>query len=234
MGSIIPRPRYRSMAFDHVLDRLRVIANAALVHMTGLLEPDCDVPVAYPLASLRTRPTESLRQLDDVRTRLGVRLAPLALPAFATLPFPGATKLCHEAGLLELADGAEHLADEGRSRRIVDERAGAVGGDELDAFILQQPVAGFLDDEIAGEAVRRLDNDGTDPIRRDAFECRLKARPGVDRVGTGDRCIVKPVDDLDPGATGEALDRVALAFLTVLILTDVGRGAGTSNADRTF
>ncbi len=38
--------RRRSIALDHVPDRLWVIANTALVHIPGLLKPDCDVPVA--------------------------------------------------------------------------------------------------------------------------------------------------------------------------------------------
>ena len=54
-----------------------------------------------------------------------------------------------------------------------------------------------------------------------------EARACLDRVGTGDGCIIELIDDRQPGAIGEALDGLALPFLAVLILADVGCRGGS-------
>jgi hypothetical protein len=77
--------------------------------------------------------------------------------------------------------GAEDLANESRGRRVVDEGAGAVGGNDLDPALLQHAVAGFLHDQIAGEPVCRLDDDCTDAVAGDALEDPKQTWPNLSK-----------------------------------------------------
>ena len=105
-----------------------------------------------------------------------------------TLPFPLArtAQLRHRHRLVELSDGAENLPHQNSGRGIVDERVRLVGSDQGDAISLQATESGFLHDEIASEAVRSLDNDGPDAVAGTLFKRGGKARPDIDRIGTGD------------------------------------------------
>ena len=66
-------------------------------------------------------------------------------------------------------------------------------------------------------------DDGTHAVALDAVKERREARAGLDRVRAGDGGVIKLFDNRETGPLGEALDGVALAFLTVLVGADVGR-----------
>jgi hypothetical protein len=80
----------------------------------------------------------------------------------------------HGHCLVELGYGAEDLSNEGRGRRVVYEGAGAIGGNDLDPPPLQHAMPGLLHDQVAGEAVGRLDDDGANPVSGDALEHQSK------------------------------------------------------------
>lgn len=82
----------------------------------------------------------------------------------------GAFEFGHQHSLFELRYRAENLSYPHRGRRFVDERVGRVGGYQADAGIAEHPIAGFLNDKIAGEAICGLDDDGFDAIAGDPFE----------------------------------------------------------------
>ena len=68
-----------------------------------------------------------------------------------------------------------------------------------------------------------LDDDGTHAVTLNPIKKGREARACLEGVRTGDRRIIELFDDSEPGALGEALDGVALAFLAVLVGADVGR-----------
>ena len=86
---------------------------------------------------------------------MALALAPLGLDADPR-PFEHGDK----GGFLELRHCTEDLAHHDGRGRVADEGVGTVGGNQLDAEAAHHPVAGLLHDEITGEAVRRLDDDG--------------------------------------------------------------------------
>ena len=84
--------------------------------------------------------------------------------------------------------------------------------------------ADFLNHEIAGETVCRLDNDGADTVAGDAGKQRSKAGSRLDRIGTAHRGIVETIDDYYRGRLGIAFDCLPLPCLTVLSVTHIGSG----------
>ena len=79
----------------------------------------------------------------------------------------------------------------------------------------------LLGHQLASEATGILDDDGTHAVALDPIQKGREPRACLDRVGTGHRRIIELFDDSEPGALGEALDGVALAFLAVLVGADV-------------
>ena len=97
-------------------------------------------------------------------------LAPFALADFTALALAGTAQLRDRHGLVELGDRAEHLAHQLGSRCVVDEGAGAVCRDKVDATFAQLGVTDFLHHEIASEATGRLDDDRPHAVALDPFE----------------------------------------------------------------
>jgi hypothetical protein len=83
-------------------------------------------------------------------------------------------------------------------------------------------VASNLHHEVAGEAVRALDDDRARPVGHQAIEHFRKARPVGDVVRAADRRIIERGDDLQTRCLGVSLERCELAFVAVLIDADVG------------
>ena len=72
-------------------------------------------------------------------------------------------QLGDQAGLLELAGGAQDLPHHLRGRRRISKMGWRIDWDQLDAALAQQRMAGELDDQVAGElgrALRQHDADG--------------------------------------------------------------------------
>jgi hypothetical protein len=72
--------------------------------------------------------------------------------------------------------------------------------------------------QVACEALRRLNNDGSRSVAIHARERRREARPALDRVGAANGRVIEPVDDFVAGALRVTLDSPALADLRVLAL----------------
>src|SRR3954464_1271698 len=85
-----------------------------------------------------------------------MRLPARALDAGRPLAIARATELCDRHGLVELGHGPEHLPDEPRRRRILEEGVRAVGRDQFDAALLEHDIADLLNHQVARKAVRRL------------------------------------------------------------------------------
>ena len=90
----------------------------------------------------------------------------------------------------------------------------------------QHVMAGELDGQITGEAVRALDNDRPDPIAGDPLQHGQEAGALGHRIGAAHRRIIELGLDLIAIRLGETGDRCPLALLAVLVGTDIGRGAG--------
>src|SRR5262249_28315582 len=106
---------------------------------------------------------------------LGVALAPFTLAYVPTLALAGTTQLRDRHCLVELGDRAEHLAHQFGRGRVVDEGAGIVCRDKIDASFTQLGVTDFLHHQIASEAARRLDDDRPRTVALDPFEHGHKA-----------------------------------------------------------
>jgi hypothetical protein len=87
-------------------------------------------------------------------------------------------------------------------------------------------VTGKLHCEVASEAVGALDQDHAHAIARDSVEHHVEARPFTDRVRTGHRSIVEPVDDGVAVRLGKRPDRRTLPLVAVLVGLDVRGGGG--------
>ena len=66
--------------------------------------------------------------------------------------------------------------------------------------------------QLASDATGILDDDGTHAVALDPIQKGREPRTCLDRVRTGDCRIIELFDDSEPGALGEALNGVALAF----------------------
>jgi hypothetical protein len=84
---------------------------------------------------------------------------------------------------------------------------------------LEEVVPGELHREIAGKAVRALDDDRADAVAGDAVEHFLEVWALGYRVAALHRGIVEPVDDGIAGGLGVALDRRPLSRLAVLVMS---------------
>src|SRR5258707_737359 len=146
-----------------------------------------------------------------------MRLAPIDLHAGRMLALARRRQPRNQRRLLELGDDAEQLPDHLAGRRVVEERAGAVGRDQIDAARLEEPMAGFLHKDVAREAARRLDQDDAHAIARDALQHPAKAFPLVHRVGAAHGRVIELGDDLEPRRLGVGLDRRPLPLLAVLV-----------------
>ena len=104
--------------------------------------------------------------------------------------------------------------------------SGTIGGDQRHAEALEEAEAGLLDNQIAGEPVRRLDDDGPDAIAGDALEHRGKARARVHRVRARNAIIAELGDDLEAGHLRVSLNRGALALERVLVGPNVRQRRG--------
>jgi hypothetical protein len=85
----------------------------------------------------------------------------------------------------------------------------------------QHCVADFLDHEIAGEAVCRLDDDRANAVASDPGKQLSKAGPHLYRIGAAHRSVVEPVDDHRAGSLGITLDCLPLPRLAVLSVPHV-------------
>jgi hypothetical protein len=114
-------------------------------------------PVALELGANRPIAHALLVQLpgqsDGLGALLGMRFSALALVVALGDAFAGKPQLGDRNRLIDLRDRAEDLADERRRRRVLDERAGAIGGDDLDALRLEHAVPALLRHQIAGKPV---------------------------------------------------------------------------------
>ena len=72
-------------------------------------------------------------------------------------------------------------------------------------------------------AAAALDDDRPHAVALDPIQKRREARACLDGVRTGDGCIIELCHDLKSAPSREGLDRLTLAFLTVLVGADVGR-----------
>ena len=122
--------------------------------------------------------------------------------------------------------------------RLIFSLASPVAGRQIIARGRQQPHpaadqegdAQLLGHQLACKPAGILDDDGTHAVALDAVKERREARACLDGVGPGDGGVIELFDDGEPGALGEALDGLALAFLTVLVGADVGpSGSGCGN-----
>src|SRR5690242_14764013 len=100
--------------------------------MALLGESGGNVPQRAPPTAERFN-RQALRDGDDLRPALGVALAPLDLDAAGALALARALEFGDERRLLELRNGAEYLADQHRSRRVVEKGIRRVCSDEFDA-----------------------------------------------------------------------------------------------------
>jgi DNA-binding transcriptional LysR family regulator len=75
-------------------------------------------------------------------------LAPFTFASFTALALASTAQLRNRHGLVELGDRAEHLAHQLGRGRVVDERAGIVGRDKVDASFAQLGVTDLLHHEI--------------------------------------------------------------------------------------
>ena len=107
-------------------------------------------------------------------------LPALALPGRNALPLPSSRQLSDKSGLLELRDGPQDLKDQNSSRCVLKEECWRRRGNKGNPLRLQHVVAGELDDEIAGEAVRALDNDGPRAIGQQAFQHLVLSNANLD------------------------------------------------------
>src|SRR3954464_1114478 len=146
-----------------------------------------------------------------------MRLPALDLDAGRALAIPRASELCDRHGLVELGHGPEHLPDQPRRWGILDEGVRTVGGDQLDAALLEHGVADLLNPQVARKAVRRLDQDGPDAVALDALQHGREAGALVDGVSTAHSGVEELVHDHEACAPGEARDGVPLALVAVLI-----------------
>ena len=80
-----------------------------------------------------------------------------------------------------------------------------------------------LGHQLARKAAGIFDDDGTHAVALDPVKERREARPCLDRVRAGYGRVIELIDNVEPGALGEALDGVTLAFLAILVSADVGR-----------
>ena len=78
-------------------------------------------------------------------------------------------------------------------------------------------MAGKLYGQVAGEAVRALDDDGADTVAGDAVQHGDEAGARGDGVGAFDGRVIEPIDNDVAGGLGVALNRRALPRLAVLI-----------------
>ena len=88
-----------------------------------------------------------------------------------------------------------------------------MAGQYPDAKFDEQHDAGFLRDQVAGKAVRALDDHHAHAVGGHAVEQRPEAWSRVDRVLAADGRIVELVDDLVASVLREAADRIALSML---------------------
>src|SRR5215218_3695505 len=92
---------------------------------------------------------KALREAHQVRVALGIALAAFDLDASGAFAIPRAFQLRDHHGLLELRHGAEDLANEVGSRRVVEKGIGLVGRDQLYALLLEHRKARLLHDQVA-------------------------------------------------------------------------------------
>ena len=124
----------------------------------------------------------------------------------------GVAQLGTQTGLLVFGEGSGDLAHH-LARRIIARGQIIPGGrQQPHAAADQEGDAQLLGHQLACKPAGIFDNDGTHAVALDAVKERREARAGLDRVGAGDGGVVELFDDGEPGALGEALDRVALAF----------------------
>ena len=88
----------------------------------------------------------------------------------------------------------------------------------------------LLHDEVAGEPIGRLHDDGVGPIAGYVLEHGGKARARIQGVRTTDGLIIVFAHELVGGTLGESCNGLALALVTVLVGTDVGGRAGAQYA----
>jgi hypothetical protein len=109
----------------------------------------------------------------------------------------------------------------------VNERAGIVGSDKVDASFAQLGVADLLHHEIASETARRLDNDRPHTVTLDPLKHGGEAGAHIDGISTAHGRVVELIDQLVPRPLGECLDCRPLALVAVLVGPDVGGRRGS-------
>src|SRR5215831_10655766 len=121
---------------------------------------------------------QTLRECDQLGIALGVALAPFTLAYVPPLALAGTAQLGDRHGLVELGDRAEHLAYQLGRGRVVDEGAGTVCCDQVDASFAQLGVTNLLHHEIASEPACCLDDDRPRTIALDPLKHGRETRTG--------------------------------------------------------
>ena len=144
-----------------------------------------------PLACLGIAPAQALHQGDQLRLHLQVRPAALAFAIPSPLAIPSGLQLGDQARLLELGDGAEHLADQNGGRRVLSEKVRGRRRDEVDPQPFQHVVAGELDGQVTSKAIRALDDDRPDPIAGDPLQHGQEAGALGHGIGAAHRRVIE-------------------------------------------
>jgi hypothetical protein len=132
-------------------------------------------------------------------------------------------QLGDQTGLLVLCkrtgDLAHHLPRRVVARRQIIPRGRQKSHPSAD----QEGNTQLLGHQLARKPAGILNDDDTHAVALDPIQKGREARACLDRVRPGYGRVVELIDDPEPGALGEALNGVALAFLAVLVGADVGR-----------
>jgi hypothetical protein len=90
-----------------------------------------------------------------------------------------------------LRDGAQNLADQNGSGRVLEEKVRGAGRDEVDPKCFQHVMAGELDSQITSKAKIRALDDCPDAIAGDPLQHSHEAGALGDGIGAADRSVME-------------------------------------------
>src|SRR5262249_55920608 len=149
------------------------------------------------------KPSGEAHSLWEANVQRRSTLAPAIL---SPLALTGAAQLGDGHGLVELSHSAEHLAHEGRRRRVIHKGPGAISSNDLDTLLSQHAMPCLLHDEIARETIGCFNDDRAGPVAGDVLEHGGKAWACIYLVRASQGLVVVFALELVADTLGEGLD----------------------------